>query len=516
MIMKILAFSDWRVQNIEKLIDYVKSLTEKPEVIVYSGDDIIRFNKIPMRDIPEKFKGDAYRLNFFEGQDKNYFEGLAKLSKFGLVAVAGNDDFKFVSKAICGNKVFNVHESPFIIENYAFIGLEGATTLPGFLLHSEQEVEQHLSKMYKKVRGKKIIVVSHMPPHEILDFGIRFSNNNIGSRSLKKFVESNKDVALVICGHAHSQGGKEQSHKGIKVINCASHDREGDPGKLAHIVFNEKGIDVEWTLIRDEDEIMAVPLVGSGRAKVLKEFGINTIEQLAEIDLNDIRISEHQHLRRIIPLIKDYARAIIEDEPIIVGKHSFFENLNNKNIFFFDAEYNPEGTKNGPFGIFLIGIMDTKGNVKQRFLEKIKDEKRILEEFNNWLTQVKPILIAYSSMSADKPQLLNAFKRFNIPTIYLEGSFFDLYYDCINTQRQNDQVIFLPMRGSMSVKEISTYFGYDEPKDLQITDGLQALGEYEQFLKTRNKKIKEELLKYNKVDLERTKFVFDRINKLMN
>ena len=42
--MKILAFSDWRVQNIEKLITYLENLEEKPELVVYAGDDLKRFN----------------------------------------------------------------------------------------------------------------------------------------------------------------------------------------------------------------------------------------------------------------------------------------------------------------------------------------------------------------------------------------------------------------------------------------------------------------------------------------
>ena len=49
--MKIIAFSDWRVQNIERLITFIKGLRSKPDVIVYSGDDIssvslLRFTNI--------------------------------------------------------------------------------------------------------------------------------------------------------------------------------------------------------------------------------------------------------------------------------------------------------------------------------------------------------------------------------------------------------------------------------------------------------------------------------------
>ncbi|KKM71500.1 hypothetical protein LCGC14_1429930 [marine sediment metagenome] len=51
--MKILAFSDWRVQDIEQFIDYLERLKEKPDVIVYAGDDLERFNNVPYMAMPK-------------------------------------------------------------------------------------------------------------------------------------------------------------------------------------------------------------------------------------------------------------------------------------------------------------------------------------------------------------------------------------------------------------------------------------------------------------------------------
>lgn len=45
--LKILAFSDYRVHDIEALLKYVKDLKEKPDIIIYAGDDIIRFAPLP-------------------------------------------------------------------------------------------------------------------------------------------------------------------------------------------------------------------------------------------------------------------------------------------------------------------------------------------------------------------------------------------------------------------------------------------------------------------------------------
>ncbi|MEM3873445.1 MAG: hypothetical protein QXE05_12875 [Nitrososphaeria archaeon] len=45
--LKILAFSDYRVHNIDALLNFVKGLKEKPDLIVYAGDDVDRFAPLP-------------------------------------------------------------------------------------------------------------------------------------------------------------------------------------------------------------------------------------------------------------------------------------------------------------------------------------------------------------------------------------------------------------------------------------------------------------------------------------
>lgn len=130
MTLKILAFSDWRRQNIEHLIDYLKLLEEKPDAIVYVGDDIIRFNPIPYVDLPkdlrkkfrEKFIEKKKSFRIFDKEKieeiiilseskkrekENKFEKIASFSKHGLFVVAGNDDPLFTKKAINGKKVYS-------------------------------------------------------------------------------------------------------------------------------------------------------------------------------------------------------------------------------------------------------------------------------------------------------------------------------------------------------------------------------------------------------------------------
>jgi len=49
--LKILAFSDYEVHDFKPLLEYVKNLKEKPDIIVYAGDGIMRFGPLPLNHL---------------------------------------------------------------------------------------------------------------------------------------------------------------------------------------------------------------------------------------------------------------------------------------------------------------------------------------------------------------------------------------------------------------------------------------------------------------------------------
>lgn len=326
----------------------------------------------------------------------------------------------------------------------------------------------------------------------------------------------------VLCLYYKNDGrGQELAQKYMDNTNIRyrywKRDEDTLNGVYSKKYLNEKYLNKLPSSIGEKkmkkiEELMKVPLVGYKRAKAMLELGINNIKELSESEIQPDTSIYPCFLGKVFELIKNYAKAIMLDKPLIIGRHPFFKE--KKNIYFFDAEYDPVGTTKGPYGIFLLGIMDTNGKTKQLFLDDPTKERSMLDEFNNWLKKEKPILIAYSSTSADKPQLINAFNRFEISTTELKNTFFDLYYDCISTQKLATQFIYLPMTDSKGVKDISDLLGYNEPKDLEIKDGFEALMMYNHFFKKKNDKIKNDLLYYNKIDLERTKFIFDHLKKL--
>lgn len=257
-----------------------------------------------------------------------------------------------------------------------------------------------------------------------------------------------------------------------------------------------------------------IPQVGPAIARILIEHNINSPSQLANLSSDHILFHDISSFE----LIREYARAIVNNNIIVKeGIQIEFEKIIDQNIYFFDVEYNSAGTKNGSFGIFLLGWMNREGKVKQLFLDNPDNELKILMEFNEWLEQEDPLLIAYSSKSADEPQLYNSFNKYNLPTTILKERFFDIYRDVINTQKLSKQKVYLPTKPFTQLN-VSDFLGYQSRKK-RISDGLDALLKYQSYLETNSKFwkniIKRQLLKYNRDDLNRLKFIFEKLQDLL-
>jgi Calcineurin-like phosphoesterase len=193
--LRIVGFSDWRVQDIGGLIQFLES-QERPDSILYAGDDIGRFRP-------------PYG---------NLFEELAGLSRYGLCAVAGNDDAPSAKELISGHNVYPVHSRALVLGEFAVVGVEGAPLFAnddqhrnkGSLLYAERFLSC-LMRKWDALKDKSLIVVSHAPPFGVLDFAVRFGPRSIGSRPLREFLEASRNVVLCVCGHVHRCGGKAPS-----------------------------------------------------------------------------------------------------------------------------------------------------------------------------------------------------------------------------------------------------------------------------------------------------------------
>lgn len=132
--LRVLAFSDCRVQDLDAIISWIVGRPEKPDLIIYAGDDVRRFVPDPKT---------------------NYFEQLAALSTHGIVAVVGNDDLPEYRNLIGGHKVYEIHSRPVTIGRFLVVGVEGAPILEngiglGPTSHAESEISDHLHRCIPK------------------------------------------------------------------------------------------------------------------------------------------------------------------------------------------------------------------------------------------------------------------------------------------------------------------------------------------------------------------------------
>lgn len=354
--LRLVAFSDYRSQDIEVLLSELSKVQPPPDLILYAGDDVGRFR--PSRR-------------------KNYFAAIARFARYGLCAIAGNDDLPSARELIGGKRVFNVHDRPVNIGGYTVIGVEGAPRREGigigYLLRTEQEILRHLKRQKCSAGSNRVFVLSHAPPEGILDQAVRFSLNgrprSIGSKALRNFIRGHNDVALVICGHVHRCGGAHEVRYGTTVINAANHDDENSVARLAVIdLYPSKPPGIRWRLIRP---VSMVPGIGPVSAERLLEFGIRTVEELAASALDEIRgafPTGHSPA-----LLWCRARAIVQNAPIALRTPQFSKGPE----IYLDIETDLAGSY-----IWLIGLCVGRGGKYESFFAKSPvQEKLILSKF---------------------------------------------------------------------------------------------------------------------------------------
>ena len=145
-----------------------------------------------------------------------------------------------------------------------------------------------------------------------------------------------------------------ERHKHIPIMNCSSHDNKGSPGNVAIIKIGDRSKSYGFRKIHDKgtEELLGIHLIGPKVAKALIDAGITNIEQLAKADPN-IQLSLPKIFQSQLPLMIGHAKAIKEKRIIITGIPPIFKEIEGKNIYFFDSEYNTIPQAN--LGMFMPG-----------------------------------------------------------------------------------------------------------------------------------------------------------------
>jgi uncharacterized protein YprB with RNaseH-like and TPR domain/Icc-related predicted phosphoesterase len=575
--LRIVAFSDYRVQDIDLLVRFIERASARPDIVIYSGDDVTRFAPYPdtylldlvsankqglIRDLKssrrsshtsvqaigsnlwlfctkgspdaavEKAKSkisvERSRLGYFdplvEGEcliqsvsdgeyttgvlqiaeeKRNLFEKLASLSNHGLCAIIGNDDYPSTSACIWGKQVYSIQDKPVVIDKYAIVGIEGAIRDPkdesigiGYTLYTEASLSKRLERLKKSFGDKNLIIVSHCPPRRILDLALRFGMRNIGSRSLRSFIEKNDHkIPLVICGHVHLQGGKHVKFGRTTVVNAASHDNRGQPGRVAIIDLDERSgkVHVNWEELYELDGIYGI---GPATSTKFKAAGIDTVEKILQVGPEGlVRLvgctprsaynfyirAKATHEKRVIPLRKM--------EPV------------DENTVFLDIE-----TDLSQSLVWLIGIYFKKTGVFSQFVaDNPKQERRILREFLARLTGHEGTVYTFSGKGFDERVLKSRMEEYKMDHSGLP-EFVDVYHDIQSS-------IAFPMK-SYSLKSIANYFGYEyrHPELDGMSVAIEYLSNYQQW---KDKGLLKRLLEYNEDDVRSLPWILDKISSMV-
>ncbi|MDP2314353.1 MAG: ribonuclease H-like domain-containing protein [Pseudomonadota bacterium] len=256
--MRILAISDLRVQSI-RLLEQVAGRWN-PDLIVYGGDDVVRF-----------------------GPGPHSWSPLATRARHGLAGVIGNDCTRDHAAALAQPGCHDLDRGPLLLDGLAVIGLGGAPADEGggigYTLYTREQAREQLLRHLAMVGKRPVLLVSHAPPHGVLDLAIRFGVDHIGS-SVVREVLTRREVRGVVCGHVHSKGGREERIGNALVVNVASHDAHGSSMVYAVLDWDGRRFDAQLRAIRENDEIRCVPGVGWLTASKLEQAGIRTMSDL--------------------------------------------------------------------------------------------------------------------------------------------------------------------------------------------------------------------------------------------
>lgn len=432
-------------------------------------------------------------------QSKNFFEELARKSSYGLCAVIGNDDYDSVSQLIRGSDVYNVHESPVLLGEYAVIGMEGSPTSPdepgiGACLYTEEEIKRHLESFQEYVRGKKLIIISHAPPRGVLDHAVRFGRRDIGSQALKKFVVDNPSVEFVVCGHVHRCGGLTSKLGDALVVNAASHDNYGEAGRVAVVDIGPAGqTSVEWHLVHELSGIFGV---GEKTLEKLHSANIRRVEDLLRIEVE--KISEAVGVpASILKRFVIQAKAIVEGRPLVL---STFERPKGE-MAYLDIETNLDQSL-----VWLIGVYsESRKLLKSFFAKSGRDEKKILSEFLQFMAPEPDTSIGFYACTGFDKRVLGL----RLVAHGLPAEVCDRMVDLCLPLRK---AVAFPLK-SYGIKSLSRYFGYEyRHPDL---DGFGvALLYSNEYQEKHDQVLEQRLLEYNQDDVMFLKHLTEKVSAL--
>jgi len=168
--MKILAFVD--LHGSKKAFEHIKQKAKHADLIWCLGD-----------------------LTFFQTDIEQWIKKLDSLKKEVWILDGNHEEESILRKLAKRSKhIKYVHKKAIILGDYAFVCYGGM----GFSLR-EREFEKFAKSVSKKIKGKRIVLLTHAPPYGRIDM---VGRHHVGNKSLTDFIKKYK-VAISVFGHIH-------------------------------------------------------------------------------------------------------------------------------------------------------------------------------------------------------------------------------------------------------------------------------------------------------------------------
>lgn len=467
---RILAFSDWRTQRIRDVFDFVEAYTnrfgQEIDLIVYAGDDVRRF----------------------KDGSTNHFSALAKLTtQKKVLAVLGNDCLPDDRKILQAEGVVDLHRQPFEFGGFTFIGQQGATLPPGYILYQEKHVERRLRSRLGK---GSTILVSHTPPHGLLDLSVRFGTRHIGSTAIRKLVDE-RLLAMVICGHSHLSGGKHCVHSGCTVLNVSSHDKEDSVGRFC-VFTPDREIDGECHFdtnsLREYSPLLKLQQFGYNRLESFEQAGITTLEQMVEENRARLKNIPHVYDYHVDLWIKQ-ARSILSGTPVIDQVKA--SRLIGSNYILYDIETDLSNKE-----VFLIGCYVSSTNEQREFFQK-RCHSRLIRDFVQFLDRYPGHrLVSFSNCRFERRVLTGLLAQEGLACAAIEAE--------LDLGIHIQELLLGEFR--YSLKELAGAIGFKRTSTL---NGEQVGGLYTRFLMDGTEPDWDSIVQYNREDIFQMKQIVD-------
>lgn len=238
---------------------------------------------------------------------------------------------------------------------------------------------------------------------------------------------------------------------------------------------------------------------GIGRyfAEALEAFGVQSYEDLLTADAREVALRLRQNrIMNVSPgMVKKWAyhaMSFSRGAPVVFGK----KRLDFEEMVALDCEYD-----DFDFSIWLIGVCVVKGDRREyRFLwaDTRRQERKILQQFASLLAEHPSLpVVTWAGTAADLAHLRNRAQSLKVRGVadVLPARHIDAYLFLTRNVR-------LPTYG-FSLKEVAAHFGIRRRSKIQ--DGIEANHVYGQYLRARGARkarLKREVLRYNRDDLD--------------